>query len=281
MKRKTGIITSAYFALDGAQDGFRRMKADGFDCADYQNFIQTDTPLFCCSDEEFERHLVQDKAAADAAGIEIFQTHAPWRYPPQDATPEDRAERLEKMKKSIWGTSLLGSHYMAIHPIMPFGPFDGSDPEELIRLNLEFFAQLLPTAKQYDVTLCLENMPMRAMCTSTPYQTQRIVQLLNSEKMGICLDTGHCSVFDISPANAIRYLGEQVKILHIHDNNGASDWHWLPWNGAIDWQEFRTALAESPSPAVVSLETDLPAKMPQELKNILRPGLAQVAKYFV
>ena len=54
MKREIGIVSAAYFGLEGAEQGFKRMKADGFDCADYQNFVHTDTPLFQISDEAFE-----------------------------------------------------------------------------------------------------------------------------------------------------------------------------------------------------------------------------------
>ena len=159
----------------------------------------------------YKRQLKEIYKDAEAEGIEIYQTHGPWRYPPRDATPEDRAERMEKMKKSIWGTSLLHSKYMVIHPIMPFGPNAEPDSKAFREMNYRFYSELLVTAKQYGVTLCLENMPFPAHSIARPKEILDFVKELNSEYMAVCLDTGHSNVLGISPADALRELGNSIK----------------------------------------------------------------------
>lgn len=275
---KIGIGSTAYFGLHSTEKDYEKIKSHGYDCIDYQNFINTETELFDLSDEDFEKFLLREKGHADKAGVEIYQTHAPWRFPPQDATEEDRAERLEKMKKSIWGTSLLGCKHFVIHPIMPFGADQDPEPEKLIEMNYEFMNALLPTAKEYGVILCLENMPMTRLSLSRPVEILEFVKKINSDYMKVCIDTGHCSVFGESPADAVRLTGEYLKVLHVHDNNEHSDLHWLPYHGVIDWEDFNKALNDINYDGFVSIETNVSNKLPPELKEYHQIGLAKIAK---
>ena len=113
---KIGIESSAYIGRYVFEEGLRRMKAHGYECVDAQNFINTETPLFSMTDAEFDRQLLWEKDAYASAGIEIFQSHGPWRYPPQDGTPEGRAEWLDYMKRCVRMASCLGAPYMVVHP---------------------------------------------------------------------------------------------------------------------------------------------------------------------
>lgn len=279
--RRTGIETGGYFGLTGAEKGFTLMKKHGYDCADYQNFVDTETELFTVGDAEFEKRVLADAEAAKSAGIEIYQAHGPWRWPPQDATPQDRAERMEKMKKSVWGTSLLGCKYMVIHPIMPYGDNADPEPEKYWQMNLEFWNELLRTAKQYSVTLCLENMPMPRLCSSTPEATLRMINDLHDENMAFCLDTGHCAMLGLSPADAVRLAGKMLKTVHIHDNNGVNDLHWMPYHdrGAIDWEAFRIAMRETVPEVPLSLETSYGGNIPAVALEDFQIGLAKLARH--
>lgn len=275
---KTGISSSAYFGLHSTEADYLRIKMHGYDCIDYQNFINTETELFAMRDSEFEEFLSRERALAEAAGIEIYQAHSPWRYPPQDYTEEDRAERLEKMKKSIWGTSLLGCKYFVIHPIMPFGADKDPEPEKLFEMNYEFMSALLPIAKEHDVVICLENMPMTQLSLARPLEILEFVKAINSEYMQVCIDTGHCAVFGISPADAVRLTAEYLKVLHVHDNNGRQDLHWLPYYGVIDWVDFNKSLHEIGYDGCLSLETNISRKIPDDIKEHHQIGLALMAK---
>ena len=134
--RKTGIQSGAY----AAEERYEKMRADGFEAVDYQELCDTETPLFTSGIAEFERILKNERRLAEAAGVGISQTHGPWRWPVHDSTPEERAERMEKMKLSLCGTALLGCRYMAIHPIMPFGHSmeDYSKTAEFMSMNHEY-----------------------------------------------------------------------------------------------------------------------------------------------
>ena len=130
---------------------YRMLKSIGYSCVDY-NLADTEIAPYTLDEQEFTAYLLAEKALATDAGIEISQIHGPWRWPPEDGTPENRAERLEKMRRSIKAAALLGCKYWVVHPIMPFGIEDiGTEKEqETWDLNLAFMRELLQTAIEND-----------------------------------------------------------------------------------------------------------------------------------
>lgn len=259
---------------------YTKIKELGFDYVDFQLANTTVAP-YTLSDEEADACLLAAKNAMDAAGIKVCQVHGPWRYPPQETTEEERAERLEKMQRSIRFCAQLGCKYWVIHPIMPFGVEElGTEKEaDTWELNLAFMRKLLETAIKYDVTICLENMPFRQFSISTPEKILKFVKEINDEHFRICLDTGHVSVFaGQSPADALRLMKDDVKVLHIHDNSGKGDEHLAPYSGVIDWEDFAHALKEIDFQGVVSLECNPSAKLPDAAYEAMWKGYAEIAR---
>lgn len=246
---------------------YKKLVSLGFSCVDY-DMANTETFIYKLSDAELREYTEKEKALAKEAGVEIWQVHGPWRWPPQDLTPEDVAERMEKMKKSIYISSLLGCKYWIIHPIMPYGIEDiGSGNEQATwDMNVKFMSELLKTAKEYGVVICYENMPMRKFSLATPEKILEFVRLMNDDNFKICLDTGHVSVFpDLSLGDEIRKLGKEIKTFHIHDNGGRLDEHRFPYFGKIDWADFSKALKDIGFDGVFSLEATVPQKLPSPL----------------
>ena len=101
-------------------DFYKKLKSFGFDYVDY-GMSDTTTVPYTYNEKDFEAYLENEKKLANEAGITIWQVHGPWRYPVSDGTEEERAERMEKMKRSIHGAAILGAEYWVIHPIMPLG----------------------------------------------------------------------------------------------------------------------------------------------------------------
>ena len=139
---------------------YARLRSFGFECYDF-NMCNTEVAPYIYGEKEFYSYLDNERRLASAAGVDIYQVHGPWRYPVLDEREEDRAERLEKMQRSIRGAAILGSKYWVIHPIMPLGTDDvlTGKCEGTREMNLEFMHKLLTVAKQEGVTVCFENMP--------------------------------------------------------------------------------------------------------------------------
>ena len=212
--------------------------------------------------------MLKEKLLAEQAGIQISQVHGPWRYPPRDTTEEDRAERLEKMKISIRAAAVVGCKYWVVHPLMPFGTGDRNIPDAEItrKINIAFLKELVKTAKQYGVTVCLENMPMLNFCISTPAEILSVVNEINDENLKICLDIGHVNVFkELNIYDEVLRLGDKIKVLHVHDNVISRDIHLLPYFGTVDWTALAKALKEIGFNGSFSIETTPPTNLPTPL----------------
>ena len=276
---KTGIETNGYRDITDLPGSYRRIRMHGYDCVDFQGFVNTETPLFSLNDSEFDRLLREEGDIIRAAGLEISQTHGPWRYPVHDSTPEERDERFEKMARSLHGTRVMGCPYMVIHPIMPFGPGGDGDREEFFKINRDFYTRLCRVAEAENVIICLENMPMPNLPMARPAEILAFVKEIDSPALRVCLDTGHCTMCGVTPADAVRQLGrEYLRVLHVHDNNGKNDLHWIPYTGVIDWAAFSQALHEIGFDGTLSLETHVKANMPRGIREYHEVGLGLIAR---
>ncbi len=236
---------------------FVKVRQHGFSAIDY-NMANTERDVYALSESELNKKMTAVKTEALEAGIEISQVHGPWRYPPKDVTPEDRTERMEKMKRSIVATRMLGCKNWVVHPIMPYGvnDLDTGKEKETWELNVSFLTELTEFAKKQGVTVCLENMPFLRFSVSTPEQILKLVKEINDESLQICLDTGHVAVFpELSLADEACRLSGYIKVLHVHDNMGDRDAHLWPTKGIINWSDFAAALKETGYSGVFSLET--------------------------
>ena len=107
------------------------------------------------------------------------------------------------------------------------------------------------------------------------------VKKISSPHIGICLDTGHSNVFGDDLGEAVRISATWLKVLHVHDNNGKSDQHLLPWLGSCNWDSFTRALAEIGYNGALSLETAGPisSDMPVSVRQAAEMLTAETARY--
>ena len=278
---KTGFALSTKLRGDFNSE-LEMLKSCGVDCVDTQIFVDTDTELFKFSDADFEKSVIEYKNKIQGAGLEIYQSHGPWRFPPMDSTPEERDERFAVMEKSLYGCRLLESPRMVIHPLMPFGMDDTGKEQEMWDINIDFYSRLCKVAEREKVIICFENMPMPKLSLASSADTLRFVKAIDSPYFKVCLDTGHSEICGVPAGEAVSIIGkEYLETLHIHDNDGRMDWHWLPYMGVTDWEKFRNALKSIDFEGCVSLETDIRNgdKMPEEIFEHQRKSLAMIAQH--
>lgn len=266
---RIGTTEEYYTVAYGFEEGIRRMKKQGYDCMDYSEFVDTRQPLFQKDHIQFRKYLENQKKVCRDEGIEIYQAHGPWRYPPRDATAEERAERFEKMTRAVEGTAILGCKRMVIHPIMPFGIADEGHEKETYEMNLEFMGKLAEVGKANDVVICYENMPMPTLSIASVPSILKVVRQIGSDYFKVCLDVGHSRITKNLPEDAVRMIGKDtLEALHIHDNNGKHDVHIHPYAGVIDWESFCMALKEIKFDGVMSFEIKMQKDLPMELRQI-------------
>ncbi len=279
---KTGVNGLHLFEKHFGQEKYIKIKELGYDCADFSMTV-TEENFYTLPLKEAEHLILNEKRLADEAGVAINQVHGPWKYPPNDATEEDRCKRLEKMKKSIYLTSLLGCKYWVIHPIMPFGlnDIEEGNAEKTREINRQFFGELLKCAKENNVTICYENMPFKGFSISAPGDVLKLVKEIDDENFKICLDTGHVNVLGLSAGDAVRKLGDYIKVFHIHDNKQGKDLHLMPYLGEVDWADFMKALKDIDFKGVFSLETSFSPKLSADIFEELNKVQFKITKEII
>lgn len=262
---------------------YKKLREHGYSCS-YYNMSDTDSAIYTLAQRESDDLLLHERNLADFAGIAIDQVHGPWRFPPDDSTVQAREERMKKMRTSIRATALLGCKNWVVHPLMPCGVSDAGtdDAKTTWDVNLGFMKELLKTAKQYDVTICLENMPFSKFSLSKPADILKFTKEINDENFAICFDTGHVSVFDdLNVSQELRSLRNEIRVLHVHDNTRGMDLHMMPFFGIIDWSDFASALKDIQFGGCFTLETLPSRKLPTDVFEDMCKSLAQIAKQIV
>lgn len=253
-----GIINENVIEL-----GYSKIAYSGIACVDYNITIPVSGNDLDVS------YYVKHKTAASKYGLNFSQVHAPLIKPDEEKV-EAFAYMLQEMKKSIEICHLLESPYLVIHV---FNLSSQMNMQEEKEFNLNFFKDLSYTAIKHGITICIENMPcrkngrlMEGFCSNS-YDLVEFIKLLNKEAgtdcFAACFDTGHANVFGKNLREEIKIYGKYLKVLHIHDNDGHTDSHQLPYSFSsdktgectTDWSGFLLGLREINYSGVLSFET--------------------------
>lgn len=271
---KTGI-RNYYLDKYGLTEGAKIMAAHGYDAIDY-NFQDTSTVYYTAREEDFLANMMTIKKALLKEGIKVNQIHGPWRVP-KDGTEDERADWFGKMAKALVMAKHLGAKYMAVHPLMPYGANSPKNPEEVYAINKKYYEALAKVGAGLGVTVCLENMPFRDFPLSSTESILGLIKDIDHPNLKVCFDTGHANILGESLGDSVRMLGDYLKILHVHDNDGESDTHLPPYEGIIDWADFAEGLYEIGFDGVMTLETE-PSKYTGENSEENEKSLARIAK---
>ena len=256
---QTGGIEKCYRDVD---DAYRIIKEAGFEGVDanVDHLLTSGEARNMVRPEWFNG---DDRTAAEAFrpwrdgakkyGLENFQAHAPFPtyLPGQDG--EYNEYMLDVLRKTIIGCDYMDCRRLVIHPF--FTPYDCAlDPQKEWEVNIERYSKLIPTAKQYGVTVCLENMftgyrgrIYAAVCsdiTTACNYVDELNRIAGEKTFGFCVDTGHLLLCSLDIKNTLTELGDRVECFHVHDNNGLNDQHLAPYMGVLDWKRFVEGLRE-------------------------------------
>lgn len=300
---KVGMLTSGVIREENIEEGYRFMSEAGFDCIDFNFDTYLSINDICAGkindvyDRPMEEIWADFKPHADAAkkyGLTFGQTHAP--FPSMIKGDEDASEKLIRITINTMELSQrMGARYIVVHPITL--AYECSKQEEY-DFNVEMYKKLIPAAKKFRQIVCLENMfleinnhLMEGACSDfveTAAMIDELNEIAGEEVFGFCFDVGHANVLGKNMYQSLVSLGDRLKILHIHDNDGISDLHTMPytfmrsWNGlSTDWEGFLRGLKVIEYQGVLSFETGRCMNgFPKELHPSVLKLTADIGKYF-
>ncbi len=268
-------IRNYYIDKYGVDAGAALMREDGYAAIDLQ-FTDTESIYYTAREEDFLELMYGLRKALKKEGIEVAQIHGPWQYPPRDKSEDDRAERFGKMTKAMVMAKHLGARYMAVHPLMPFGPESSESPEEVYLINKKYFEALARVGSGLGVAVCLENMPFKNFPLSSSESILKLIKDIDSPYLKMCYDVGHSHILGEDIYRVLKSISDELRIVHVHDNDGKDDLHLPPYEGSVDFSLLAEGLYDIGYDGVLSLETE-PTKYGTEERASERK-LAEIIK---
>ena len=180
------------------------------------------------------------------AGLNIDNAHAP--YSNANHLWEDTIDGQEAYQEIITcleDCAVYNIPTLVMHPENKKGTETVSLPYDF-SVGIERIKRIIEAAERLNVNVAMENM-------SRPEYLERIFQDIQSERLGFCFDSGHCNVFT-PDVDFLSLYGDKLMALHLHDNNGADDWHALPFTGNIIWSDIGRKLKELSYARPIALE---------------------------
>lgn len=289
---KISTNTDFFPAPEAAGDAIRLTHDAGFDCFDLSLFgMKADDHPF--NAPGYEKHARELRHIANECGIVCNQSHAPFPSSYPDTTPEWIAANRtipDKLRRAMEIAAIVGAKTIVVHPQQHLH-WNGN-AAALQEMNRTFYSSLLPHCREYGIRVGVENMwqmnrygknIVDSTCAN-PSEFLSYMEMLDPEWFVACLDIGHCTLTDHSPAEAIRALGHRhLHALHVHDNDGAGDLHSMPFqcpSARVNWEKTTDALAEIDYDGDITLELNyLAGKLPADLLPADLKYAAATARY--
>lgn len=302
-----GVQTKNVLNDSYPEEGFAALKRAGFSCADFSlNDYLKNTELyqfevnhfFDRSQQELEAFFTPHKQGAQAAGITINQMHMPYpNFVPQGSDELNAYLQNVVAPKSLQICSFFECPYIVVHGFK-LAYYLGSEEQEWKKTEA-FLDFLAPMAKEMGITVCIENLYdsmgghlVEGPCCNAKKAVERIERMnekYHSEVFGFCFDTGHANLVGIDFEQFLTTLGRCLKVLHIHDNDGNSDLHQIPFTftmtrenqSSTDWEGFVRGLRNIGYHGVLSFETaPVLSAFPEVMKQDVLAFIARIGEYF-
>ena len=307
MIHKIGVQTKNAVTDEDPSEGFAQLRQAGFSCADFslnEYLLNTDlyrsrmNTFFNQTEQELEQFFSPYKRGAETAGITINQMHMP--YP--SYVPKGSKELNEYLwnivaPKSMKVCAFFGCKFIVVHGFK-LAYYLGSEEAEWMETK-RFLDYLAPMAKELGITMCIENLydgigghlveGPGCDAKKAAERIDRMNENYHAEVLGFCFDTGHANLVGLDFERFLTTLGDRLKVLHIHDNDGVRDLHQIPFTFAktrencssTDWEGFVRGLKAVRFHGTLSFETApvltaFPTQMKQEVLSLI----ARIGEYF-
>lgn len=304
---KIGTQTKNIIYDENPIEGFQILKKCGFNCCDFSlnsYLLNTDiynqklNRFFDKTDSEFENFFLPHKKAAKESGIVINQMHMP--YP--NYVPNGNEKLNDYLLNVVVPKSMKICNFLECKNIVVHG-FKlarnlGSEELEWQKTE-EFLNTIFSMAKEMGIVICIENIYIsigthivEGPCCNVKKVVERIDRInekYKAEVLGFCFDTGHANLIGLDFEDFITKLDYRLKVLHIHDNDGISDLHQIPFTftktrentSSTDWNGFIRGLRNIKFDKVLNFETaPVLTAFPEEMKADALHFIAMIGRYF-
>ncbi len=169
----------------------------------------------------------------DGAGLRCWSYHVPFgaNWDLSSPDPELHRRALGAALRAIDLGASLGAKVLVVH--------GGAEPvpERRRALHLasarESLNALADRCAILGRRLALEFLP-RSCPGNSVSELEYLLSGLDREVVGVCLDLNHANLGQDLATNILALAGRIITV-HVSDNDGVDERHWLPGQGVIDW----------------------------------------------
>jgi sugar phosphate isomerase/epimerase len=186
------------------------------------------------------------------SGIPCIGMHGPFfDLIPASRDPLARKVTLQRFQQAYEAAKLIGASHLVLHS----GFFPKTYPRDVwIQNSYDFWVNFLsdkPTISMIHVENVYENdfAPLQELI-------ERVSETLGDDRMTVCLDIGHVNANSSrSMTDWISGLGDWIRYVHLHNNDGILDDHWRLDRGKIDISRVLELLQKHSPKAIWTVET--------------------------
>ena len=286
---KLSMWSSFYYDLS-VEEALRRIRKAGFKFSElgggthFQSIIE---------EKKFEKFNEFKKEI----GIETEQLHAPIvsiyedKNKPvlerlvdvADFREEIRIREVNCIIKWIDYCKIAGVKCMVVHPGGLKGYNNADEFRKIEKLNIDSFKRIAEKCEKEGVKIAIENMgkPIgkKNGCYQKAEELLELIEKVDSEFIGICIDTSHANMSKVDIPKFITTAGEKIYATHISDNLGENDDHLLPFSGKIDWEKVKDAFSKIGYNGIFNFEIPGEVRCPLEVRNIKINYAFEIGKF--
>lgn len=156
----------------------------------------------------------------------------------------NRLVGVELVQNRIEMAAILACEVVVLHELYQHDHAAGGEIRwDLAARSLD---AILPFAKERGVRIAFENVSFDSV--------ERLLAEYSPDQVGLCYDSGHGNMSG-DGLDRLEKTKARLIAMHLHDNNGNSDEHKLPFSGTLNWEWLARIIANSPYEKPMTLET--------------------------
>lgn len=135
----------------------------------------------------------------------------------------------------------VGAQYVVLHlsgePVLP------RERGQRMTAAVTALREIAALAEKKRLKVAVEFLPRTCLGNSAD-ELLSAIRACRAKNVGICLDLNHANLGQSLTEN-IAQCARHLIALHVSDNDGVDERHWMPYEGVIDWALAMKALKEA------------------------------------
>jgi len=178
--------------------------------------------------------------ALKGTSMHVWSLHAPFGGAANIASADEqvRSGALSITRRACDVAAALGAHVVVVHPGAE--PVAEAERAATLARSRDGLAELSRYCAALKLRMAVEFLP-RTCPGNTAAELAYLLADLDPGVAGVCLDLNHANLGQDLNEN-VRILGGRIITLHVSDNDGVDERHWLPGQGVVDYRGAIEAL---------------------------------------